>query len=74
MSGPLVGPFEGITRNRAADGGVFEPAALIGMLVFLVAALLAVAVLWALTAGPSPAGERSVTSRTRRRSTTARES
>lgn len=74
VSGPLVDPFEGIARNRAVDGGVFEPAALIAMVVYLVAALLLVALLWALTAGPSPGGERFATSRTQRRSSTSRES
>jgi hypothetical protein len=73
LSGPFVGPFEGIFSNRAVDGGVFEPAALIAMIVYLAAALLLVGALWALTAGPSPTGERSVVSRSRRQTSAVRE-
>ena len=67
VSGGLVGPFEGIARNRSVgDGGVFEPATVIAMAVYLVAAMLLVAMIWALTSAPSPAGERSVTTRSHR--------
>lgn len=69
VSAPLVDPFEGIAGNSAMNGGVFEPAALIAMVVYLVVAVLIVAVIWAATAGPSPTGQRAVTSRTRHRAT-----
>ena len=73
VSGPLVQPFEGIAANRSVDGGVFEPAAAIAMAVYLVAALLVVAVLWAASAAPSPAGERTATSRSHRQASAVRE-
>ena len=67
VTGGLVDPFEGIVRNRSVGGGgVLEPATLIAMVVYLVAAMLLVAMIWALTSAPSPAGERSVTTRTHR--------
>ena len=67
ITGGLVDPFEGIARNRSVgDGGVFEPATLIAMAVYLVAAVLLVAMIWALTSAPSPVGERSVTTRSHR--------
>jgi hypothetical protein len=51
-SGPLVEPFSGImTVEVQDDGGVFDPNILIAMAVYLVAGILALAVLWALT-GP----------------------
>ena len=68
VSGPLVYPFEGIVSNGTVDGGVFEPASLIAMIVYLVAGLILVAILWVLMAGPSPTGERSVASSSTRRS------
>ena len=66
-SGPLVEPFDGIFSNRIAGDGVFEPATLVAMIVYLVAALLLVLVLRAATTFPSPAGERHVTTREHRR-------
>jgi hypothetical protein len=69
-SGPLAGPFEGILTNRSVDRGVLEPSSAIAMIVYLAAALLLAAILWALTAGPSPAGERSEVSHSHRRSGT----
>jgi hypothetical protein len=65
FSGPLVDPFEGIIGNEAVDGGVFEPAALIAMLVYAVATVLVVAFMFALTAAPSPSGEHAVATRVR---------
>lgn len=63
-SGPLVDPFEGIASQSAVDGGgVFDPATLIAMIVYLVAAVLVMLVIWAATAGPSPVGERRIASR-----------
>ncbi len=51
ISGPLVHPFQDMMRNRAVDGGgIFEPATAIAMGVYLIAALLTIAVLWALAA------------------------
>ena len=61
VSGPLADPFGGIASNREIEGGgLFESASLIAMIVYAVAALLLIAVLWAMTAFPSPSGERSV--------------
>src|SRR3989442_3489846 len=66
VSGPLADPFGGIASNRAVSGdGIFESASLIAMIVYAVAALLVIAVLWAITAFPSPSGERSAVTRTR---------
>ena len=62
ISKPLAAPFQGIV----ADNGNLEYASPIGMGVYAVAALLLIAVLFAITAGPSPAGEKVVTSRTQR--------
>ncbi|MEX1253335.1 MAG: hypothetical protein WEE64_03245 [Dehalococcoidia bacterium] len=64
VSGPLVQPFQSIAENRTLDsGGVFEPAAVIAMGVYLVAALLTIAMLWALAAAPWSAQHRTVTRR-----------
>ena len=73
VTGGLIDPFEGIARNRSVGDGVLEPATLIAMAVYLVIAILLVAALWALTAAPSPAGEQSVTRRSRRAGTSAHE-
>ena len=60
ISKPLAAPFQGIV----ADTGNLEYASPIAMGVYAVAALLLIAVLFAITAGPSAAGEKTVTSRT----------
>jgi uncharacterized protein YggT (Ycf19 family) len=60
ISRPLAAPFQGIV----AKSGNLEYASLIAMGVYAVAALLLVAALAAITAGPSAAGEKVVTSRT----------
>jgi uncharacterized protein YggT (Ycf19 family) len=60
VSKPLAAPFQGII----SDSGNLEFAAPIAMLVYAVAALLLIAALYAVTAGPSAAGEKVVTSRT----------
>ena len=62
ISKPLAAPFQGIVD----DSGNLEYASPIAMGVYAVAALLLIAVLFAITAGPSAAGEKVVTSRTRR--------
>jgi uncharacterized protein YggT (Ycf19 family) len=62
ISKPLAAPFQGIVANR----GNLESASLIAMGVYAVAALLLIAVLSAIMGGPSAAGEKVVTSRTRR--------
>jgi len=59
-SKPLAEPFQGIVANS----GNLEYASAIAMVVYAVAALLAIAVLFAVTAGPSAAGAKVVTSRT----------
>jgi len=74
VSEPLADPFGGIAVNRAVDGaGIFESASLIAMIVYAVAALLLIAVLWAITAFPSPGGEHSAVTRTRHQERTAHE-
>jgi uncharacterized protein YggT (Ycf19 family) len=61
ISKPLAAPFQGIVTKS----GNLEYASLIAMGVYAVAALLLIAALSAITAGPSAAGEKVVTSRTR---------
>jgi uncharacterized protein YggT (Ycf19 family) len=68
ISRPLAAPFQGIVANR----GDLEPASLIAMGVYAVAALLLIVVLSAITAGPSAAGEKVVTSRTQQSGRTVR--
>jgi uncharacterized protein YggT (Ycf19 family) len=63
LSKPLAEPFQGIV----ADSGNLEFASPIAMVVYAVAALLLIAVLFAITSGPSAAGEKVVTSRTQQR-------
>jgi uncharacterized protein YggT (Ycf19 family) len=60
VSKPLAAPFQGIVANT----GNLEYASPIAMVVYAVAALLLIAVLFAITAGPSASGESVVTSRT----------
>ena len=60
VSKPLAEPFQGIVANS----GNLEYASPIAMVVYAVAALLLIAVLFAITSGPSAAGEKVVTSRT----------
>jgi len=59
LSKPLAEPFQGIV----ADSGNLEYASPIAMVVYGVAALLLIAVLFAITSGPSADGEKVVTSR-----------
>ena len=61
ISKPLAAPFQGIIANS----GRLEYASLFAMGVYAVAALLLIAALSAITTGPSAAGEKVVTSRTR---------
>ncbi|HEV8574827.1 MAG TPA: hypothetical protein VGR43_08980 [Dehalococcoidia bacterium] len=72
VSDPLVEPFQGIfTNDGLSGGGIFEPASVIAMAVYFVAAALLIAVILIATTGPSPSGERVVTSRSRHRQSTA---
>lgn len=58
ITGPLVQPFEGIANVRDVDGaGLFEPASVIAMIVYLVAALLLIAVIHLLTTTPASIAE-----------------
>jgi uncharacterized protein YggT (Ycf19 family) len=66
VTDPLVEPFQGIIANEAVDGGILEPASLIAMAVYFVAAALVIAAILVLTSGPSGGG-RVVTSRSRQR-------
>ena len=68
VSKPLAAPFQGII----ADSGNLEFASPIAMGVYAVAALLLIAALFAITAGPSAAGEKVVTSRTQQGNRTVR--
>lgn len=71
VSDPLVEPFQGIIANDTlSSGGVFEPASVIGMVVYFVAAALIIAAVLVTTAGP-PAHDKVVTSRSRHRERTA---
>ena len=67
ISDPLAEPFQGIVSNRGVDGGTFEPASIIAMLVYLVAGALLIALILATRSGLVPHGDRVVSSRTRRR-------
>jgi YGGT family len=61
LSGPLVEPFSDIMSVETLDeGGVFDPNILIAMGVYLIAGLLALAVLWAFV-GPLLSGHRTST-------------
>jgi len=64
---PLTEPFQGIVANS----GNLEYASAIAMGVYAVAALLLIAALYAITSGPSAAGEKTVTSRTDARSSSS---
>ena len=67
ITGPLVSPFDGIISNRGVgDNGVFEPASVIAMVVYAIAALLVILLLNALASGPTVAGRRSIVTRSRR--------
>lgn len=66
VTDPLVEPFQGIIANEAVDSGIFEPASVIAMVVYLVGAALLIAAILVLTSGPS-GGDRVVTSRSRHR-------
>lgn len=68
VSKPLASPFQGIV----ADTGNLEWASPIAMGVYAVAALLLIALLFAVTSGPSAGGEKTVTSRTQQRDRTLR--
>jgi hypothetical protein len=57
LTGWLVGPFQGIGREREALGGILEPATPIAMAVYLVAALLFMAALGAIAVGLPPASQ-----------------
>jgi len=60
VSGALVAPFEGIVSGREAGSGVFEPAVLIGIAVYALAAMLLVGLVGALVAPYEGSRERSV--------------
>jgi len=73
ISDPLAEPFQGIVSNRGVDGGTFEPASIIAMLVYLVAGALLIALILAMRSGLAPHGDRVVSSRTRHRERVAHE-
>src|SRR3989442_9779514 len=51
ISRPLTDPFQGIVSNRSVDGGVFEPASIIAMLVYLIAGILLISLILAMRSG-----------------------
>lgn len=63
VSAPFVDAFEGIIATEAVNGGVLEPASVIAMIVYLVATLLFIAVVFAILSKPAPAGERGASSK-----------
>ena len=73
ISDPLTDPFQGIISNRSVDNGVFEPASVIAMLVYLVAGALLIALTLAMANALAPHGDRMVSTRTRHREGVARE-
>jgi uncharacterized protein YggT (Ycf19 family) len=65
---PLVEPFQGIIANDTLNnGGLFEPATVIAMVVYLLAAVLVIAVILAAASGMGPDRNTVVTSRSRHR-------
>lgn len=60
ISGPLVEPFVGIASTSASGDGVFDPATVTAMAVYLVGALLVMLLIWAVTAGPAPTSGRRI--------------
>ena len=73
ISDPLTDPFQGIVSNRSVDGGVFEPASVIAMLVYLLAGALLIALVLAMANALAPHGDRVVSSRRRHREGVAHE-
>ena len=73
ISRPLTDPFQGIVSNRSVDGGVFEPASIIAMLVYLIAGILLIALVLAMANALTPHGDRVVSSRRRHREGVAHE-
>lgn len=61
VTGWLIKPFTGIFDNQDVDGGVFEPAIVIAMVVYFVAAALVVTAIRMLAAFAGPPGGRAVT-------------
>ena len=50
LSGPLAAPFNGIiAADKLGANGSFEPSILVGMLAYVVAAVLLITVAWAVT-------------------------
>ena len=65
---PLAEPFQGIIANDAlSNGGLFEPATVIAMVVYLLAAVLVIAVILAAASGMGPDSNTVVTSRSSHR-------
>jgi hypothetical protein len=54
VTGPLVAPFEGIFRERVDGSSVFEPETVVAMAVWLLVALVVVALVNILMSAPSP--------------------
>ncbi len=73
ISDLVTDPFQGIVSNRSVDGGVFEPASVIAMLVYLVAGVLLIALVLAMANALAPHGDRVISSRRRHREGVAHE-
>jgi hypothetical protein len=68
VTDPLVEPFQGIIANDTLNnGGIFEPATVIAMVVYLVAAALVIAAILIATTGMGPDHGTVVSSRTQAR-------
>jgi hypothetical protein len=61
VTGWLIKPFTGIFDNQDVNGGVFEPAIVIAMVVYLVAAALVITAIRMLEVLAGPPGGRAVT-------------
>jgi hypothetical protein len=68
ITGPLVEPFDNIVAQESFDGGVFEPASVIAMVVYAALAFLLNLLLWAAAAAPSSHGPQTTSVRSRHRS------
>ncbi len=60
VTGPMVSPFDGVVGDRSTDGGVFDGAAAVAMLVYVLAMVLAM-LFASLLGGSMPRRRESVT-------------
>jgi hypothetical protein len=67
VTDPMVDPFDNIVAAETFDGGVFEPASVIAIVVYAAVAFLLTLLLWAASSAPSASGPHSVRTRSHRR-------